>query len=184
MSKQTGSFIVLILLAATGGVAALKIHNDSLADVPADTSLQAQAVSPAPTPQPQPKPEISGETDEPPIDTSSWKTYTSRNYPFTFKYPSTWKASPTPTTDEFDLIKITTSNPATPIHIFLSKKGYIGLDNVKTEPTTVGGQSGLTVQQALYGVEYKGVFYTFDLANAVKDKAEFKALVQSVTFAP
>ncbi len=181
MSKQTGSFVAILLIAAVGGAVALRLHNRTLADV----SSEAQTILPAthtPRAQAQPKPEVSGETDEPPVDTTGWKTYTSRNYAFEFKYPAAWKVTPTPTTEEFDLLTIIPGDKTTPIHIFLSKKGYIGLEDVKTEPIDVSGQTGVNVQQALVGVEYNKVFYTFDLGNAVKDKPQFKALVGSVVF--
>ncbi len=180
MSKQTRSFIFIIILGVAIALVAFVLNKRAMQEI---------AIMEQNTPLPQhleTKPEPPAEpVSVPPADTTGWKTYTSRNYPFTFKYPSTWTAVPTPTSDEYDTITITPSGTgASPMHVYLSKTGYLGMDNLQSQPITVSGQAGINVQDLLVGVKYENVYYTFDIGSAINNQAEFNAIVQSVVYAP
>lgn len=177
MSKQTGSFLFIIVLAVVFAAAAYFIGKNQVATVP-----PADQNAPAPKTQTAVQPAPPDVEPLPTVDTGNWKTYTSISYPFTFKYPPTWKVTPHPNPKDFDTITAVAANDPSPINIYVSKTGYIGMEGLQTKPVTIGGQPGVSAQGLLQGVKYKNVYYTFDLGNSLKNQPEFQALINSATF--
>jgi hypothetical protein len=182
MSKQTGSLIFFVVLATVAGIAAYLIDNNLAAH-----NLKMAQNIPQPVHQTKTMPDttVAAAPAEtlPTVDTTGWKTYVSKSYPFTFKYPAKWTATPHPTNTDYDMVILTPNDEPNQITVYLSKKGFLGMDNLNGDPITVSTVTGTNVQNALVGLHYLDTYYTYDLGSSTH-KAEFMAIVNSTVFLP
>ena len=116
------------------------------------------------------------------LDTSNWATYVDKNYPLSFLYPKTWKASSS--INKLGLYDIYL-NPGAgffDIHIYISPKSYAGLEGLTQTPVKVGGQTGFSVSSNLIGIKVGENYYTFDGSMNSTQTDEFETLLTTVKF--
>ena len=118
----------------------------------------------------------------PSVDTSTWKTYTSKDFGFTFKYKPDWKVLAVTKKGGFSIIQVDPGSKFYNIKIYVSDKGYNGIDGLPSNPDTIGGLTGVNVNDLLYGVKSGTNYFTFDVGVSTSLKTDFGGLVHSVTF--
>ena len=68
------------------------------------------------------------------------------------------------------------------IKIYISPKEFYIMDGVPAKTETIGGQTALNADNALYGIEANNIYYTFDVGLSMSLVPDFDALVHSVKF--
>jgi hypothetical protein len=56
------------------------------------------------------------------------------------------------------------------------------MDGLPTTTETIGGQTALNANNALYGLQANNLYYTFDIGLSMSLLPDFNALVHSVKF--
>lgn len=118
-----------------------------------------------------------------PVDTSAWKTYTDKQYGFSFMYDPAWtvKAGATDK-DRFYVLQIDPGAKYYNIKIYVSDKSFYAMDGLPGITETIAGQPAVDVSNLLYGITKGSYYYTFDNGLSVGLIDKFNALVNSVRF--
>lgn len=173
-SKQTRSFIILVLLVAVAVFGAVQMSR-SLKTKGPDSTAGLHAKESKATPQ-------TSNQDIPLLNTAGWKTYSDKQYPISFKYPLDWDINTYTTNPDFYIITLKPEGKKDNIRIYVSDKEYFALDQIETTPYNVSGAEGVNIDNMVIGAHKANNYYTFDIGTNTALMAEFNTMVQSVTF--
>lgn len=119
-----------------------------------------------------------------PVDTSSWKTYTDKSYPFSFMYDPGWKVLPGKKQKGFYVLQLDPGPKFYNIKIYVNDSGfYYAMDGLPYLETDINGAKFFNLSNLLYVIKMGPYYYTFDdglSANKLID--DFNALVRTVKF--
>ena len=115
-------------------------------------------------------------------DISKWPSYHSPLYGIKFKFPPTWQIGLPKKFGEFQTIEIDPGKQFYNIVIYISQKDYYVMDGLPAENVSIGGQPALNISNLLYGMQFNGYYFTFDLGRSLSLAPEFNALVHSLEF--
>lgn len=117
------------------------------------------------------------------LDTSTWITYTDKNYPVSFKYPKGWTVRSTPLDKNgFYDITVVPTDQTPNFHITVSKNGFLGFEGLDQTDYKQGNLTGKSINNTLIGIKTGEYYYTFDGSLNAKKIAEFTTLMSTVTF--
>lgn len=174
ISLQTKTFIWLFCFAVFGTYLCLILWSNLIGKVPTTQNIVANTstttatqISPAPVPV---------------VDTTDWKTYSNPQYQLSFLYKPDWKVLPAVNKSGFTILQIDPGTRFYNIKIYISPKEFYVMDGVPTKTETIGGQTALNANNALYGILANGTYYTFDVGLSMSLVPDFDALVHSVKF--
>lgn len=185
-SPQTKSFIILFCIAAVGTYLTFMLTNGFTQSGPDDfvngyrlyyqnpqnTGLPNAAAASQPF-MPQVKP----------VDTSAWKTYSDKQYAFSFRYDPSWSVLPgKKNKDGFYVLEIDPGQKFYNIKIFVNDKSFFALEGLSTVTQTIAGRPALNVSNLLYGMINGPYYYTFDNGLSTNMIDGFNAMVHSVSF--
>jgi hypothetical protein len=174
-SKQTRSFIILLLLVAAASYGAITMSRN-LKNKNSDTnSLGLQPRQSHSAPQ-------TSNQDIPLLNTDDWDLYEDDTYPLSFKYPTNWTANIYTKNPDFYIITLKPQGRRDNIRIYVSNKKYFALDNIDTTPYTVSGAEGVNVDNMVIGAHFGANYYTFDIGTNTALMTEFNTMVQTVKF--
>jgi hypothetical protein len=174
-SKQTRSFIILILIVAAASYGAISMSRNIKHSSQDSDSLGLRAKESKSAPQ-------SSNQDIPLLNTTGWKTYSDKTYPVAFKYPTDWEVSTYTKNSDFYIITLKPEGKKDNIRVYISDSKYFALDNIETTPYLVSGAEGVNIDNIVIGAHKNNNYYTFDIGTNTALMAEFNTLVQSVTF--
>ena len=175
-SAGSKSFIVLFVIALFGTFLCLNLSLQMLTNTPYnEVTYSATQTTPGYRNAAQASPVQ-------PVDTSSWKTYTNKQYNFSFKYPTDWKVLSITQQTGYNVLQIDPGAKFYNIKIYISTQGYYIMGGLPLAPDKIGGQRASNVNNLLYGVMDGNYYYTFDIGLSTSLKPDFDALVHSVTF--
>jgi hypothetical protein len=176
LSPQTKSFIALFCVAVFGTYACLILWSNLVGYISNTTNNTNAATKSASA---QTFPALS---PVPAVDTTGWKTYSNVQEQLSFLYKPAWKILPDVVKDGFTVLQIDPGSKYYNIKIYISPKEFYIMDGVPTQTETIGGQTALNADNALYGMKANNLFYTFDVGLSMSLVPDFNALVHSVKF--
>ncbi len=175
ISTPTKSFIILLFIAVFGTIFSLNMWGENKTPNNSYNTNNSQT-------QPDQTVTIEDVPPEPVVDTSTWKTYTNSKLNFSFKYKPDWKVLSPTVKQDYTILQIDPGKKYYNIKIYVSPKDYYVMSGLPFTTESIAGQEAMNVSNLLYGIKYNNNFYTFDIGLSVSLKADFKALVHSVTF--
>ncbi len=116
------------------------------------------------------------------LDTTSWNTYQDSAYPLSFLYPKDWKVKGVTNAQKFYDITLDVPKTDSDMHIYISSKGYYGLEGYMHQPYPVGNVKGEATGNNLVGVKAGEYYYTFDGSTNSDISNEFATLLSTVSF--
>ncbi len=178
-SPQTKSFIIFFAVAAIGTYLCLMLWVNLKSNTFSNTRQTGsyQAISYPDQVKADNTPVVT-----PPVDTSSWQTYTNAKYGLSFKYKPGWKVSAAANKKGFTIIGVDPGKKYYNFEIYISPTAFFAMDNLPTKTETIGGQEAINVNDSLYGIKANNLYYTFDIGSSEILKADFNGLVHSLSF--
>mgnify|MGYP003393187997 CR=1 FL=1 len=181
-SKQTKSFVALLLIAFTAVMTAYYLSG--LLNNNDEQFSQETANKQTPKKEVQ-QTIVDNATDtNKKIDTTNWREFKDSRFDVSFRYPPTWtlKTYKEEKDDGMLIIRLDPGNGANTISVYISEDNYYAMEGLPTKKTTVAGHQALSVADMLVGVRYDTKYYTFDLGGNVKYQPEFKVILDQVAF--
>lgn len=181
ISPQSKSFTVLFALAITGTYLSVIISNNSglkqnsYGTGYSEINYNERAGSSSPAPD-------AGVPDKMTEDTSGWKTYASQDLKLSFKYSPAWEIKKAEKKGDFQIIDVDPGKKFYNIKIYVSPKGYFSIAGLPTVSEQIAGTQAFNSKNMLYGLEFRGLYYTFDIGYSLSLKPDFMAMVHSVKF--
>ena len=174
ISPQSKSFIALMLV-AIGGTFACLILWGILGQKRLDY-LNSKVNKSAPQQTAETAPPRQG------VDISGWKTYTNQDYKISFQYDPNWKIGKPKTKNGFTYIEIDPGRQYFNMRLYISSSSFYIMDGLPTVTENIGGFTALNVNYALYGIQTKDSYYTFDVGYSMPLLPQFDAMVHTVKF--
>jgi len=185
MSPQSKSFVFLSILALVGTYLCLMLwaglvsYSGSGVNIPAAYNYNELGLMPPKNPI---TPAAAAQAAAAQIDTSAWKTFTNKEFGFSFKYNPAWKVLKPITKKGYTVFQIDPGSKYYNIKIYVSQKDYYIMGGLPTVGESIGGQQAMNVNNQLYGIAANGFYYTFDVGWSMSLVPQFVALVHSVKF--
>ncbi len=179
VSVQTKSFVVLFFLALLGTFLVLRLRPEE------DSSYGQENVNGLygeNNDQIRKAQQASVQYTVPPVDTTSWKIYTSDKYGLSFKYKPDWKVTEAKAKDGFNILEIDPGIKYYNMKIYISPKEFYVLEGLPARTETIGGELATNVNNALYGIKSGKNYFTFDVGLSMSLVPDFNGLVHSVQF--
>lgn len=180
MSAQTKSFIILFGIALVGTyiclaiLAKIGVRGKSILPDGYNLFQYNQAAK-----------QVTAVSDNPDMvttDLSSWKTFTSAEYGFSFKYNPAWKILAPVKKGDYTIFQIDPGKKYYNIKIYVSSKDYYAMGGLPIKEEIIGGAPAQNVDNLLYGIRANNLYYTFDIGVSLSLKPDFVAMVHSVMF--
>ena len=115
-------------------------------------------------------------------DITSWKTFTSKEYGFSFKYNPNWKISAPSQKGDYTVFSIDPGKKYYNINVYVSAKDYYSMASLPIETEEINGYQAQNVSKLLYGFKNGDYYYTFDIGLSLSLRPDFWAMVHSVQF--
>lgn len=117
-----------------------------------------------------------------PVDTASWKTYTSDQTKLSFRYPSNWNiALSSPANSQLTTIA-SPQGAEGKITIYQSVEGYLGFEGLPESEIDIAGQKGVSISTGLVGFKKDSTYYTLDAGLDQQTIPFFQELIKSLKF--
>jgi hypothetical protein len=175
ISLQTKTFIALFCFAVFGTYLCLILWTNLIGRSPNKPAAVISTTTKS----------VAAQTSRAPIaavDTTGWKTYSNPQYQLSFLYKPNWKILPAVNKNGFTILQVDPGPRFYNIKIYISPKEFYIMDGVPAKTETIGGQTALNADNALYGIEANNIYYTFDVGLSMSLVPDFDALVHSVKF--
>jgi hypothetical protein len=180
MSPQTKSFIILFIIALAGTYLCLVVLGlgGFGQNRPGGENVILYG-------QPNQQAVLAANSDDPDVMTaniSAWKTFTSADYGFSFKYKPDWKVLPPQKKGDWTVIQVDPGKKYYNVKIYISPKDYYAMGGLPIHQETINGVPAQNVSNLLYGFSKNNFYYTFDIGLSLMLKPDFEAMVHSVMF--
>lgn len=173
LSKQTYSFIILMLLTVGATYGAIIINRQLSTEI--NQSQTYQNIKHNYFFKAEQGAEIEA------VDTSAWKDYADAKYPVKFKYPSTWEVKSTQdkTLGVYEIM-LKPSKNADPISIYVTKDTYFAVDGLPLTQVKINDLPGVNCNDYIIGLNKGSNYYTFDIGQNTQLKNVFFGILHTV----
>lgn len=183
LSPQTSSFILLAGLCLVGGFLVIVISSQLLrSNFGAVIIPLGQQPQNSQTSNNDIIPQALASQDAALPDTSAWPLFQSPVYGIKFRVPPNWKVETAKPENGYSVIEMDPGKKYYNVKLYISKDDYFVMDGLPATKITLGGQPALNVSNLLYGIAYKGYYFTFDIGRSLSLSPQFNAMVKSVEF--
>lgn len=111
---------------------------------------------------------------------STWPSYQTPSGKLSFRYPTNWSVTTKDLEGETLITLLSNSSPEGKFLIFISPKSFLGFDGLKTETQDLNGYKVTSVDDLLFGIKQKNLFYTFDASASPTTKELFRELANTI----
>jgi hypothetical protein len=116
------------------------------------------------------------------LDTSDWTEYSEETFGISFAHPKDWSVTVDELSNKFYDIEILSKDKAKNLHVFVSKTGFMALDDASKKPYKLGNLEGAQVNENLIGIKAGEYYYTFDASLNGGAIEEFPTFMETVDF--